>query len=68
MEDLVAAAIKACLPCARGKARFREFGRGLQPLPIRGLRYRLGMDVVDPLPLTKATNYYVMVCIEHLTI
>ena len=40
MGDTVVAITKSCLPCARVKAGFRESGKELQPLPIRGLGYR----------------------------
>ena len=40
MGDTVALIIKACLSCARVKAGFRESGKELQPLPIRGMGYR----------------------------
>ena len=67
MGDMVVAVIKACLPCARMKAGFQELGKELQPLPIRGLGFRLGVDFVGPLSRTSANNAWVMVCIEHFT-
>ena len=67
MGELVVTVIKACLPCARVNAGFREAGKELQPLPIRGLGYRWGVDFAGPLPRTKAGNRCVMVCIEHFT-
>ena len=67
MGDAVVAAVKSCLPCARVKAGFRESGKELQPLPVRGLGYRWGVDFAGPLPKTSAGNSWVMVCIEHFT-
>ena len=67
MGDAVMEVIKACLPCARVKARFRESGKELQPLPVRGLGYRWGVDFVGPLVKTTAGNAWVMVRIEHFT-
>ena len=40
MGDAVIRVIKSCLSCARVKAGFRESGKELQPLPIRGMGYR----------------------------
>ena len=67
MGDSVVSTIKACYSCARVKAGFKESGQELQPLPIRGLGYRWGVDFAGPLEVTEAGNKYVMVCIEHRT-
>ena len=67
MGDTVVSITKSCLPCARMKAGFRESGKELQPLPVRGLGYRWGVDFAGPLHVTKAGNKWVMVCIEHFT-
>ena len=67
MGDAVVAVIKACLSCARVKAGFRESGKELQPLPVRGLGYRWGVDFAGPLLQSTAGNKWVMVCIEHFT-
>ena len=40
MGDMVVETIQSCLSCARVKAGFRELGKELQPLPVRGLGYR----------------------------
>ena len=66
MADTVVRVVKACLSCARVKAGFRESGKELQPLPIKGLGYRWGVDFAGPLPTT-AGNEWVMVCVEHFT-
>ena len=67
MGDMIVTVIRACHPCARVKAGFRESGKELQPLPVQGLGYRWGVDFAGPLPRTSANNTYVMVCIEHFT-
>ena len=67
MGDIVVRIIKACLSCARVKAGFRESGKELHPLIIRALGYRWGVDLAGPLALTKASNKWVLVCIEHFT-
>ena len=67
MGDAVVDTIRACLSCARVKARFRESGKELKPLPVRGLGYRWGVDFVGPLTKTSAGNKWVLVCIEHFT-
>ena len=67
LGDTVVAVVQASLPCARVKAGFRESGKELHPLPIRGLGYRWGVDFAGPLQKTAAGNTYVMVCIEHFT-
>ena len=65
MGDAVVRVIKSCLSCARVKARFRESGKELQPLPIRGMGYRWGVDFAGPLAKTPRGNKWVLVCIEH---
>ena len=67
MGDTVVTVVKVCLSCARVKARFRESGIELQPLPVRGLGYRWGVNFAGPTEITKAGNRYVLVCIEHFT-
>ena len=67
MGDSVVSTIKSCYSCARVKAGFKESGQELQPLPIRGLGYKWGVDFAGPLEVTTAGNKYVMVCIEHFT-
>ena len=44
LGDTVVAQVQACLPCVRVKVGFRESGKELHPLPIRGLGYRWGVD------------------------
>ena len=65
MGDRMVAVVKAGLPCARVKAGFTESEKELQPLPVRGLGYRWGVDL--EIEITSARNSWVMVCIEHFT-
>ena len=67
MGDAVVRIIKACLSCARVKAGFRESGKELQPLPIRGMGYRWGVDFAGPLAKTPRGNQWILVCIEHFS-
>ena len=67
LGETVVAVVQACLPCARVKAGFRESGKELHPLPIRGLGYRWGVDFAGPLQKTTTGNTYVLVRIEHFT-
>ena len=41
MGDTVVRVIRACHSCARVKVGFKESGTELQPLPVRGMGYRL---------------------------
>ena len=59
--------IKACLSCARVKSGFKESGKELQPLVVRGLGYKWGVDFAGPLDKTTPGHKWVMVCIEHFT-
>ena len=40
MGDIVVRVIRACHSCAQVKAGFKESGKELQPLPVRGMGYR----------------------------
>ena len=67
MGDTVVRIVKACLSCARVKAGFKESGKELQPLPIRGMGYRWGVDFASPLATTPWDNKWILVCIEHFS-
>ena len=54
------ATVQACLPCAQVKAGFRESAKELQPLPIRGLGHRWGVDFGGPMKKIAAGNTYVL--------
>jgi hypothetical protein len=68
MSETVRRVVGACKLCdmcnAAGMARPAQ----LQPLPIRGMFYRWGIDLAGPLPRTRPHGFvYVMVCVEHFT-
>ena len=67
MVEIVAKVVKEFMSCARGKAAFRESGKNLQPLPMKGPMYRWGVDFAGPMEETKRGNRYVLVCIKHFT-
>ena len=67
MGDTVVRIVRACLSCARVKAGFKESGKELQPLPIRGMGYRWGVDFAGPLATTPWGNKWILVCIEHFS-
>ena len=67
MGDAVVRIIKAYLSCARVKAGFRESGKELQNLPIRGMGYQWGVDFAGPLAETPRGNKWILVCIEHFS-
>ena len=67
MGDDISKMVKSCVSCARVKAALTDPAVELQPLPIRGLGYRWGVDFAGPLPTTKRGNKYVLVMIEHFT-
>ena len=64
MGDQVIQCIKDCVNCSRSKGTFAEERTQLQPLPIRGLFYRWGVDFAGPLPTSTNSNIYVMICVE----
>ncbi|GLC33906.1 hypothetical protein PLESTF_000189600 [Pleodorina starrii] len=68
MRKTVQRVVRSCKLCdmtnSGGVARPIQ----LQPLAIRGMFYRWGVDLAGPLPPTAPFGYtYVMVCIEHFT-
>ena len=67
MGEVVKSVIQRCVPCVRVQAGFKDPQVELQPLPIRGIGYRWGVDFAGPLPTTKRRNKYVLVMIEHFT-
>jgi hypothetical protein len=58
----VARALKGCKACDRVKATFNARHPTLQPLPIKGLFYRWGLDFAGPLPKTTAGQ---PVCVDN---
>jgi site-specific DNA-cytosine methylase len=64
----VAHMVSACKECSRVKASFNAAEPpSLQPLPIRGLGYRWGVDLAGPFPETPRGNKYIMICVEHFS-
>jgi hypothetical protein len=64
----VAHMVSACKECSRVKATFNAADPAeLQPLPIKGLGYRWGVDLAGPFPETARGNRYIMVCVEHFS-
>lgn len=61
------AVVGACEACSRAKANFNHISPHLNPLPICGFCYRIGVDLAGPFPVTARGNQYAMVCIEHLS-
>lgn len=67
MGYTVVAVIKARLPCARVKVGFRESSKELQSLHVRGLWYRWGVGLANPLETTLGRSPWIMVCIELIS-
>ena len=64
----VAHLVSGCKECSRIRATFGNAEPAdLQPLPIKGLGYRWGVDLAGPLPKTPRGHQYVMICVEHFS-
>ena len=63
----VAKVVKQCAICDRQGARFDQPTTELQPLPIRGLFFRWGVDTSGPYAVTRRGNRYIMHAIEHFS-
>jgi hypothetical protein len=63
----VARAVSGCSECDRVRAAFNAKHPTLQPLPIKGLFYRWGLDFAGPLPESSGGNRYVLVIVEHFS-
>ena len=61
----VRAAVRNCQLCERVNASFTATTDTLNPLPLEGMFYRWGVDLAGPLPATKRSNKYVMICVDH---
>ena len=57
---------QGCLSCASQKGPGRGIRSLLQPIPVRGPFYRVGVDVLK-LPLTSSGNQYLVVFLDYLT-
>ena len=67
MGDMVIQFIRNCTACSRSKTHFRQGRTQLQPLPIRGLFYRWGIDFCGPFPPTAKGNKYIIVAVDHFS-
>jgi hypothetical protein len=63
----VARVVGGCSECDRVRAAFNAKHPTLQPLPIKGLFYRWGLDFAGPLPESQGGNKYVLVMVEHFS-
>jgi hypothetical protein len=63
----VARKVRQCAACDRVKASFNAKHPTLQPLPIKGMFYRWGLDFAGPLPKSCRGNQYVLVMVEHFS-
>jgi hypothetical protein len=63
----VAQVVKRCGACDRVKASFNAKHPTLQPLPIKGMFYRWGLDFAGPLPKSRQGNQCVLVMVEYFS-
>ena len=64
----VAYMIKRCEACSQANAVANVKSPVLQPLPIRGLMYRWGVDLCGPFdPPSSRGHKYVMIAVEHFS-
>jgi hypothetical protein len=63
----VARVVGSCSECDRVRAAFNVKHPTLQPLSIKGLFYRWGLDFAGPLPESSGGNKYVLVMVEHFS-
>ncbi|GAQ83945.1 hypothetical protein KFL_001690230, partial [Klebsormidium nitens] len=59
--------VRRCEACDRVRAAFNAVNPVLQPLPIKGLFYRWGLDFAGPLPKSSRGNQFVLVMVEHFS-
>ena len=62
-----ARAVRECNACDRVNATFNSTQPVLNPLPVRGLMYRWGLDLFGPYPESERGHKYVLVCVEHFS-
>jgi len=57
--------VRSCDSCQRrGKNKKNQT---LHPIPVNAPFYQIGIDFVEPLPLTEAGNKYIIVAMDYLT-
>ena len=59
--------VRECAACSQSKVAFSSQQPVLNPLPVKGMFYRWGIDLAGPFPRSKFGHTYVMVCIESFT-
>eukprot|EP00882_Tetradesmus_deserticola_P002735 GHRQ01002908.1.p1 GENE.GHRQ01002908.1~~GHRQ01002908.1.p1 ORF type:complete len:1949 (-),score=411.99 GHRQ01002908.1:1876-7140(-) len=62
-----ASVVSACKECSRVRATFNAKPAELQPLPIKGLMYRWGVDLAGPFPETARGHKYLFIAVEHFS-
>jgi hypothetical protein len=62
-----ASVVSACKECSRVRATFNAKPVELQPLPIKGLMYRWGVDLAGPFPETARGHKYLFIAVEHFS-
>ncbi|PNH10240.1 Pro-Pol polyprotein, partial [Tetrabaena socialis] len=67
MRRTVQPALRQCRACDLSNTRGAALPAQLHPLPVRGLFYRLGVDLAGPFTLSAVGNTYCMVVIEHFS-
>lgn len=63
----VAKFVAKCKLCSRVRSSFNAVQPTLQPLPICGMFYRVGVDLAGPFNRTKLGSLFVMIVIEHFS-
>ena len=58
--------IQSCEMCSRREPMSKTKGM-LQNVPVRGLMEMIGLDIIGPLPGTKADNKHVLVVVDYFT-
>ncbi|KAF8056149.1 pol [Scenedesmus sp. PABB004] len=62
-----ASLVGGCPECGQVRAAFTARPAELQPLPIRGMMYRWGVDLCGPFPRSERGHRYILVCVEHFS-
>ncbi|KAL5972150.1 Transposon Ty3-I Gag-Pol polyprotein, partial [Taenia solium] len=58
---------RTCVTCSNFKRPHSTAMAPLQPMPTGFPGERVGIDIMDPLPLTKRGNRYILVMVEYFT-
>jgi hypothetical protein len=57
--------VRSCDRCQRHRKSKKN--EPLHPIPIFDPFYRIGIDIVGPLPITSRNNCYIVVAVDYLT-